>query len=230
MRSMYRNVLLAMVAVFALSAVATATASAALPELVNGKGEELVNKKFTGEVTEKMIFQIEGKGTERCEEYAYAGEIKGTKGGEATLTLHCSGSCHTKGAKEKEIKFSVSASLVWLSKSKESIALLLSIPSVVDLEGYCWSKIMPSQYPLELSGSLLIPVRLTNELKTEYRFAAQQKEGRQEFSEYENEAGEKVKAQLETNESTLYPGWKNLSWGWESAFPMDFGEAAEFKV
>jgi hypothetical protein len=54
-----------------------------------------------------------------------------------------------------------------------------------------------------------------------------QKNGRQEPSEYENEAGEKVKAQLETTAS-LY--WKNQSLGLEDAFPMNFEEAAEFKA
>src|SRR5580700_6042846 len=153
MRSMFRNVLVAIVAVLALSAVASATASAALPEIVNSKGEALIKKKFTG-------------------------EVKGTKGGEGTLTLHCSGGCHTKGLKEKEMKFPVSVNLVWLSKAKEEAALLLSIPGVADFEGYCWSDTMPSQFPLEVSGSLLIRVSPTNKLGTEYRFLVKQKNGR----------------------------------------------------
>jgi|HubBroStandDraft_4_1064222.scaffolds.fasta_scaffold38028_2 hypothetical protein len=224
---MFRNVLVAIVAVLALSAVASATASAALPEIVNSKGEALIKKKFTGEVTERMIDEINGRGSEECQKLAFAGEVKGTKGGEGTLTLHCSGGCHTKGLKEKEMKFPVSVNLVWLSKAKEEAALLLSIPGVADFEGYCWSDTMPSQFPLEVSGSLLIRVSPTNKLGTEYRFLVKQKNGRQEPSEYENEAGEKVKAQLETTAS-LY--WKNQSLGLEDAFPMNFEEAAEFKA
>ncbi len=170
MRSMFRSVLVAIVAVLALSAVATATASAALPEIVNSKGEELVKKKFTGEVTGTMIDEINGEGAEECQKLTFAGEVKGTKGGEGTLMLHCAGSCHTKGLKEKEMKFSVSVNLVWLSKAKEEAALLLSIPSVADFEGICWSHTTPSLFPLEVSGSLLIPVSPTNKLGTEYRF------------------------------------------------------------
>ena len=52
MRSLFRNVFLAVVAALALTAVATATASAALPELVNSKGAELVKKNFTTGATE----------------------------------------------------------------------------------------------------------------------------------------------------------------------------------
>jgi hypothetical protein len=229
MRSVWRSVLLSMVAVLALSAVATATASAALPELVNGKGEELVSKKFSGEVKEKMIFEIAGRGSEECQKSAFSGEVKGTKGGEATLTLHCAASCHTPGSKEGEIRFPVSVNLVWLNKANEEIALLLSIRGAVDLEDYCWAYTMSSEFPLETSGSFLIRVSPKNTLKTEYRFVVKQKGSRQEPSEYENEIGEKVKAQLETT-STLYPEWKNRSLGLAMAFPMNFGEAAEFKA
>jgi hypothetical protein len=231
MRSMFRNVLVAIVAVLALSAVASATASAALPEIVNSKGEELVKKKFTGEVhgTDAVGLEISGHGWEPCEELSFAGGVKGTKGGEATLTLHCVATCHTKSSKEKEIKLPVSVNLVWLNKAKENIALLLSISGVVDLEGYCWAYTMPSQFPLELSGSLLVPVGATNELGTEYTLTPKQNESRQEPDEYENETGGKVKAQLETT-SGLYPEWKNRPMGIETRIPMKFEEAAEFKV
>ncbi len=227
MRSMFRSVLVAIVAVLALSAVASATASAALPEIVNSKGEELVKKKFTGEVTERMVDEINGEGTEECQKLTFTGEVKGTKGGEGTLTLHCSGGCHTKGLKEKEMKFSVSVNLVWLKKAKEEAALLLSIPGVADFEGYCWSQITASQLPFEVSGSFLVPVSPTNKLGTGYRFLLKYQNGDiQEPSEYENEAGEKVKAQLETSS----PSWKNRPLGLAAAFPMTFEEAAEFKV
>jgi|HubBroStandDraft_4_1064222.scaffolds.fasta_scaffold180985_2 hypothetical protein len=231
MRSMFRNVLVAIVAVLALSAVATATASAALPEIVNSKGEELVKKKFTGEVhgTDAVGLEISGRGSEQCEELSFAGGVKGTKGGEATLTLHCVASCHTKSSKEKEIKLPVSVNLVWLNKATERIALLLSISGVVDLEDYCWGYTMPSQFPLELSGSLLVPAGATNKLGTEYTLTPKQKESRQEPDEYENEAGGKVKAQLETT-SGLYPEWENRPLGIETRIPMNFEEAAEFKA
>lgn len=73
---------------------------------------------------------------------------------------------------------------------------MLSLPGVVDLEGFCWER---EAYPhlLELSGSLLIPVERSNELAKEYHFSAKQKKGVQEPNEYENEAGEKVKARVE---------------------------------
>ena len=211
MRLMFRNMLVAIVAVLALSAVASATASAALPEIVNSKGEALVKKKFTGEVTERMIDEINGRGAEECQKLAFAGEIKGTKGGEGTLTLHCAGSCHTKGLKEKEMKFSVSVNLVWLNKAKEEAALLLSIPGVADVEDYCWSNPMPSQFPLEVSGSLLVPVSTKTNWARNIAFCLNRKSGKQEPSEYENEAGEKVKAQLETTAS-LYTIGKIYPW------------------
>ena len=226
MRSMFRSVLVAIVAVLALSAVATATASAALPEIVNSKGEELVKKKFTGEVTEKMTFEVVGQGTEECEKLSLAGGVKGTKGGEATLTLHCFATCHTSGSKEKEIKLPVSVNLVWLNKATERIALLISIPGVVKLEGDCWSGYGA---PFELSGSFLIRVGGTNKLSTEYNLLTEQKKGIQEPDEYENEAGEKVKAQLETTNGA-YKNWTNLPLGIEIGFPMKFEEAAEFKA
>lgn len=230
MRSLFRNVFLAVVAALALTAVATATASAALPELVNSKGAELVKKNFTtGGHKAALGLEIFKHGHETCAELSFAGEVKGTKGGEATLTLHCIAGCRTKGAKEKEIKLPLSVNLVWLSKAKESIALLFSIPGTVDLEKYCWGTETSSLFPLELSGSFLVPVAARNELRTEYTLDPSQKKSVQEPDEYENEAGGKVKAQLETTES-LSSEWKNLAMGIEGEIPMKFEEEAEFKA
>ncbi len=219
--------MMVLVGALALGAVASASASAVLPEIVNSKGAELVKKKFTGEVTQPMTAEIEGVGDEECKKLEFAGEVKGTKGGEGTLTLHCDANCHTKGLKEKEIKLPVSVNLVWRRKATEkSVALLLSVPGVTDLEGYCWSRELSS---LEVSGSLLLPVKVTNKPSTEYKFALRQNGGFQEAREYENEAGEKEKAQLETTA----PGaseWKNRALGLENEFPLKFEEAAEFKV
>ena len=82
MRSLFRNVFLAVVAALALTAVATATASAALPELVNSKGTELVKKKFTGEAKSGFALGLETGhfGSEECGKLSVAGEVKGTKG------------------------------------------------------------------------------------------------------------------------------------------------------
>jgi hypothetical protein len=226
MRSLFRNVFLAVVAVLALGGVATASASAALPELVNSKGAELVKKQFKGESSQRMIFEAQVGGDQECEKLLLAGGVKGTKGGEATLTLNCAGSCHTKGAKENEMKLPVSVNLVWLSKAKETVALLLSLPGVVDLEGYCWGRDAFPPHLFELSGSFLVPINVINKLSTAYTLSVKQKKGIQEPDEYENEAGEKVKAQLRaTNEA-----FKNQPIAFANEFPLKFEEEAEFKA
>ena len=145
------------------------------------------------------------------------------------MTLQCGALCQTKGAKEGEIRLPVSASVVWLNKANERIALMLSLPGVVDLEGFCWER---EAYPhlLELSGSLLIPVERSNELAKEYHFSAKQKKGVQEPNEYENEAGEKVKARVESTYLVYGEGWKDEPMGFETEFPIKFEEEAEFKA
>ncbi len=218
--------MMVLVGALVLSAVASVSASAALPEIVNSKGAELVKKKFTGGRSGKMLMEVFGQGGEECEELSLAGGVKGTKGGEATLTLHCAAACHTKGAKEKEINLPLSVNLVWLNKVTERVALLLSIPGVVDLEGFCWGRETRPGSLFELSGSFLVPIKVTNTLGTEYTLAIKEKSGIQEPEEYENEAGEEVKAQLKaTNES-----FKTLPFAFENEFRIKFEEEAEFKA
>jgi hypothetical protein len=76
---------LALVAMFAMSAVASATASAALPELVNSSGVELVKKNFT---IKSGAGKLESTlGTVECSSDTGSGKVTGLKTDEATVTF-----------------------------------------------------------------------------------------------------------------------------------------------
>jgi hypothetical protein len=185
----------ALAAVCAFGAVGTAVASAALPEIVNKEGKELVKKKFTGTVTGKVILGTSDTGEqfEFCKTGSAAGEIAGLSGGKVTTTFHACefglrGECQSAGSKNAgEIVLPMSIKLVYLNRAKKEAALLYSLPSAgisMECEGNA----------AKLSGAFLVGLGTVNKLSTKYVLTAKGHKWTQEPSEYENEKGEKVKA------------------------------------
>src|SRR5580704_11396340 len=140
MRSALKSMLAVLVvATAALGVVAAAATAATLPELVNNKGVELAKNKFTIKGTSNgsyVLLETTKRHTVRCSGLSGNGEVKGTKGGEATFTyttcLGAGGKCTTAGAKEGEIKVTTSIAPVWLSKTAEEVALLISVKPVTN--------------------------------------------------------------------------------------------------
>jgi hypothetical protein len=97
---------LALVVVFATGAVASATASAALPELVNKEGKELVNKSITTEDKAASVLENSAKETVTCATSSSKSTASGTKNVvKATVTFKgckssLGGECKNAGSEE----------------------------------------------------------------------------------------------------------------------------------
>ena len=231
MRSKFRTVVLVLVGALALSGVAVASASAALPEIVNSKGGELVKKKFTSKAStaeSERFLETKTQGLFKCTGFSGKGEVKGTRGGEETSTytgcMYSPFGCNTAGSRAGEITFTTSVTPVYLNKAEQKVALLLSLkPGGLQFE--CASGLMK----VTLSGAFLVHVGTVNKLKTTYNFETKQNEGIQELREYENEAGEKVKINLES-EASGYKAWSKQPSAPETYWETTFEEEAEFKA
>jgi hypothetical protein len=211
-----------LIAVLAMGAVGSATASAALPEIVNKSGGELVKKKFTittvgtGHLThigsDIDTFCLNGTGT---------GEIQGLQGGQTTLNLKgCEiggKTCKTEGKPELIVPLSVT--LVYLNKAKHSMALLYSTGS--------GAPFICNEQKKKLIGSFLtrLPEVASNKLLTKVELSAEGSAGAQSPAEYENEKGEKIHSGLELE----YLKEKFEAVGWSFTESLKFEEEVEFK-
>lgn len=193
----------------ALSAVGTATASAAKPlELVGEGGASAKGTTFTGKFTGKeILWYAEDKAEIGCGTGSTAaGEVTASKTLESTIVFKgCqvhgeTTTCNTAGRLAGEVVAPFSVSVVWLNKTNEEFALLFSLPKAVNMEcGSPGSK-------LSMIGSFLmkVPARI-EEPKTSFAFISKVEELKhytQNPSEYENEEGKKVKAQLEIDRNS----------------------------
>lgn len=231
-----RIIVMTLLAVFCLGAVAASAASAALPEIVNKEGKELVNKKFSGKNTgsAEQVLETKAGKTIKCKTTSTTGEVKGTNEGEATFTFkECAstafgaGKCQT-GSTEGEIVTKISIKAVYLSRSKKELALLFSILPIPTgfVEIKC--KTLLGTEVLKVYGTFLIPVK-ANTLSTKYTEEAKQEKGVQKPLEYENEAGEKVKNTLETEGVSGPEVFKKEQSGEEAKGEVTFEEEVEFK-
>jgi hypothetical protein len=208
MRFKSSRVLVVLLAVFAMSAVAAASASAALPELVNKEGKALVKNKLTTEI-EKGEGAVTFKETTanqfsvECGTAAVTGKFTGLKAGETTYTLtNCKGlggKCTEAGKATGEMVFPFSLSLVYTSKASKELALLFTLHEGVSFacEGVKFT----------ILGSFLVPIPGydTNKLfaTREYLRLEAKESGRgiQQVTKYENEKGEKVETYLEISQA-----------------------------
>jgi hypothetical protein len=233
-RTMLRSTLTVLVVATALGTVAaTAATAATLPELVNSKGEALVHKKFTftGPSSIYIFLETKKNGELSCTGSTAKGEVEGTTGGQVTFTYTgCSAfsslKCTTAGKREGEITFATSVKPVWIHKATEDVALLISVLPVTK-GGFQFN--CGGLWPITVSGSFLVRVLPVNELKTTYIFEAKQKHGVQEPPEYENGAGEKVEATLDS-ESTGLHTWAKEGSATEAEWKAVFEEEVEFKA
>jgi hypothetical protein len=119
---MLRTALVALVAVSALGAIISASASAAWPEFTGHK----FPVKFTGSTSEHVVFQG-SEGTEICAESAITGEVVGPKEvGKVVVTFsHCNVQVCGQGEFEKWKTKELKGRIGYLSEKEKSAGLLL---------------------------------------------------------------------------------------------------------
>jgi hypothetical protein len=230
---MCRSALVVLVAVFAMSALATASASAALPEIVNKEGKALVKNKFRatvefGEVTFQTFYT--GEPNAYCPDGTIAGAFSGLKTGEVTFTLtkcksNLGGKCtEIEKGKEREtlgemvIPFSLT--VVYTDKASKELALLFQP------KGEPTYECVGSEFTMH--GGFLVPIpqehvnkllEVGKTLNLHTDFVKGKKE------QYENEKGEKVETGLTISQAKSLP----VESGAYFELTPTFEEAVEFK-
>ncbi|MGO9319592.1 MAG: hypothetical protein ACLQBY_02145 [Solirubrobacteraceae bacterium] len=172
--------------IFALCAVASATASAAwMPQIVNAKGELPGKTGFTG-TGAASTFETKSGEAVRCKESKTRGKITGASSDEAeTKFTGCSAvagllKCKSKGSASGEIVFKVDSELVWLNEAEESEpGEDLSLPEAVTIE--CTGL---ASETLKVKGSSLCQVTPFQTLGTTATLACKQTKGVQTFTKY----------------------------------------------
>ncbi len=188
---------LALVAVFAMGAIASATASAlpALPQLVNKEEKALVKTGFKG-TSKESTFETKSGESVKCKADTITGKITGLSSDEAEVKFTgCSAvggllKCKTKGAASGEIVLKETSTLVWLNEAKEEPGEDFSLPTNVVIE--CTGL---ASETLEVKGGTLCPT--TKALSLKATVTCKQSKGVQEPTEYEME-GKKFKVITET--------------------------------
>ena len=184
------TVILALIAVFAMSAVA---ASAAELEQSPSSGKFKVESKGGSfETTKGEVI--------KCSSVKGEGELTGAKTSKSKVSFEgCKAkeiievSCSTKGAKSGVIETEITSELVWLNKSKKEAGEDLVLTK--ELEITC------SIVKIKVKGSTICPVSPVNTKTTKIELTCKQSKGKQEFTEYENEKGEKKKDITESSKS-----------------------------
>ncbi len=183
---------LALLAALALSAVASATASAALPEQSPTSGTFTIS---SGAGT----FETLKKESVKCTKDKGTGEITGAKTDKSKITFEgCTGpfgvKCNSTGEAAGNIKIEINSEVVYLNKATKSTGEKLALASEVEIK-------CTALATLKVRGATLCPVTPINTKATVFTITCKQTSGKQEFREYENEKGEKVKAITETSKN-----------------------------
>jgi hypothetical protein len=217
---------LALAAVFAMSAIAAASASAALPELVNKEGKELVKKGFVS-TSGTSVFETKSGEKVTCKADTDKGEITGPKTDKAKITFTgCEAfglKCNSKGAKAGEIILEVTSKYFYINKEKHEVGILLTLTAELTIECTAFQK-------LKVKGSTFCAVSPVNKLSTGGTITCKQTKGVQEPTELINEAGGKEKAPIT---ETKGEGLKSFAFeqsGLTSTDTLTFEEEVELRA
>src|SRR4029077_12897684 len=193
MRSMFRSVLLTLVALFAVAAVAAASASAALPEFASNSFP-VAFKITSGAVT----LQTKGGHSVTCKASATSSELSNHKElqGVTVTYMGCKASeaaCSSAGAKSEEvITHALIARLVYINKATKEVGVLYKPASGTTVAEFsCGS----TKYALTGSVIAKVPHEQINNSRTSFTWEFKQKSGVQEPTEYE-EGATKISAFL----------------------------------
>jgi hypothetical protein len=187
------------VAALALGAVASASASAALPEFALSSGEKFpVTIEGSTSSGYSGIEARNGSLWGACVGAKTKGEITGAKAISLTLELASCGETshhyHTKGAPVGTIVVSGTGTLVYISKATKAVGVLFT-PKETKVYEDGGSETGAS---FEFWGNIVVPVTPidTKTSKFELPFRKGKGAGEQEFTKYENEKGEVKSATL----------------------------------
>jgi hypothetical protein len=219
-RNTIKTMLLAVMAVLALSVVAAATASAAEIEQVPASGKFKISSG-------KGIFETSGgNGAIECSKDTGSGEITGAKTDKSTITFEgCSSSgisCNTSGAKSGDVVIEINSELSWLSKSAKTVGEDLKLAKEETIKCSAFET-------LKVKGSTICPISPTNKKTLTFTITCSQSKGKQEFTELENEAGTKIKDITETKGEGLKSFGFTES-GLKDEDTLTFESEAEIKV
>jgi hypothetical protein len=181
-----RTVLLAIVAVFAMSAIASATASAALPEQSPATG------KFTG-TSGASTFETKSGEKVTCKEDKISGESTSVKTSTSKITFKgCEAfglKCNSSGAGSGEIVLNVTGLLVYISETEKKVGLINTLTAELTIKCTAFQT-------LKVKGSTLCPITPVNTKTKTYSVVCTEVKGVQQPTEYFNEKKEKVKAPI----------------------------------
>jgi len=226
MKSMrIRTLGLSLVAVFALGAIASATASAAKPELVNSKKEPLAAGTKLTSTSGVGTFETKSGEKVTCEKDTNTGEITGPKADTAKITFTgctakvsiITAKCKSKGEATGTIKLSVNSKLVYISESAKTVGLDLVLPENLTIECEAFG----SKETLTVKGSTICPLSPLDKLSVKLTLSCKQTKGAQEPSAYE-EGGKAIEDFTETEGK----GLKNFAFeksGLTSTDELEFG-------
>ncbi len=164
-------------------------------ELVNKEGKALIKTGATVKIGASVSETVTGLKI-TCKEGSGSGKVIGTKGAEASLTLSgCESdgqTCHTGEGKESQIDLGPTE-ISWLIPDKGDHVLSSFLLKEVII--HC------SSLELKVKGGFLIPIGSAQEehLKSEFTLSAEQKEGKQIPTEFENTKKEIERFTLESN-------------------------------
>lgn len=204
----FRIIGLALVAVFAMSAVAVSSASAALPEFVPANGKFPVPAKFTSGAG---TLETEKGHTVKCKADSGAGEIASAKlidaiiikftGCTTSVPILGTVECKTAGAGAGVIETNkLSAKPVYDNETKTAVALLVANEKEGAAGLYAEFKCENSliKETIKVKGSTLILITPLNTATKLFKTSAKQTKGKPEDSSYWNEANEFVTDKTET--------------------------------
>jgi hypothetical protein len=191
---------LACLAILAVTAVASASASAALPEFVPGEGNSFpVTLEHPSNGTLASKFETTASLKWECQGLKVAGVIASAKGGPLTIELeacHQSGTttkCQSEGYPKGQIAYTGTGSLVYINKAKGQVGIVLALNE---------AHLVCGSLSIKVRGSLIIPVTPLNILTRVINWKLAEANGKQEYTTYENETGEIRTAHLELNFGT----------------------------
>jgi hypothetical protein len=239
-----RAALVGGLAILALSAVATASASAYTnPILVNSKGEHVSKVKFTGEDAEQstpIAATYLGKSDiYQCKAGKTTGELSTTGTGVSAVTSGTATTIFTgckivedasmtqRGKNSGEIESKVALSLVWVGKeSEERPGVREAIVPVSEKPGNgkgAQLELTVGATPFNVEGAFIASFsrKLSEEFTTATLTAAEEGEAKQQYKKYTEEGKE--------GENTLFSSWDGLAFV-ESAARIEEEQAYGAKV
>ncbi len=170
-----RMIGLALVAVFAMSAVVVSAASAALPEQLPATGT------FSG-TSGASTFETKSGEKVKCTSDAITGEITGAKTSKSKITFKgCEAfgfKCNSSGAASGEIVLNVTGELVYIMKATKEVGLLNTLTAELTIKCSAFQT-------LKVKGSTLCPITPVNVKTTKYTVACKETKGVQEPVNYE---------------------------------------------